>query len=142
MRIYIIFFVLLFFNSCNMINDEVYYTYKKVTIKRIDTNGKTEFYYMKNGKEAGKIWAKYSGINDGFNGYLKFEKNGKVSILSGDGYFQVKDNDSLTFNYIRIYSDEKNYKLPNICEIWYPIEAEKNWNRKTKTKVEIKYLRY
>ena len=68
MRFLITFFALITLASC--VNDEVYYTYNNVTIKRIDTDGKSEFFYMKNGKESGKIWAKYSGINDGFSGYL------------------------------------------------------------------------
>jgi hypothetical protein len=137
---YLMFFVLLFLFSCNTINDEVYYTYNNVTIKRIDTNGKTEFYYMKNGKEAGKIWAEYSGINDGFAGYLKFEENGKVSILDGDGYFQKDNIDNLNFKF-RTSIQETNYNMPNMCIIWYPIEAEQEKNKKSLSKVKIKYVR-
>ena len=136
------FIVSLFFSSCDIVNDEVYYTYDNIIVKRIDTNGKSEFYYIKNGKEAGKIWAEYSGINDGFSGYLKFERNGKVSLLSGGGYFQNKDIDTLMFKYKRIFSSETNYNIPNICKIWYPIEAEHEKNKKSLSKVKIKYLRY
>ena len=88
---------------------------------------------MKNEKEIGKIWTKYSGINDGFRGYLKFEENGKVELLSGDGYFQTESIDTSLFNYKRIYSDNTNYKLPNICEVWYPYQVEKSWNKKVGT---------
>jgi hypothetical protein len=137
---YTIFFVLLFLSSCNTINDEVYYTYNNVTIKRIDTNGKTQFYYIKDGKESGEIWAEYSGINDGFSGYLKFEKNGKVSLLADDGYFQTKDIDTVLFKY-EGFSDEPNYNVSNICKIWYPIEAEQEKNKKSVSKVKIKYLK-
>lgn len=142
MRKHTMFFVLLILSSCNIINDEVYYTYNNVTIKRIDTNGKTQFFYIKNNKESGEIWSEYSGINDGFAGYLKFEKNGKVLILSGDGYFQTKDIDTMIFKYERIFSDESNYNIQNICKIWYPIESEQEKNKNSLSKVKIKYVRH
>ncbi|MES2545389.1 MAG: hypothetical protein V4548_10920 [Bacteroidota bacterium] len=125
--------LLLFIITASCTNEEIYYSYKNITIKRVDTDGKSTFYYLKNGKKIGKIWAEYSGITDGFRGYLKFGEKGKVELLSGDGYFQTKDIDSTLFNYKQIYSDETNYSLPNICEIWYPYEAELFWNKKAKT---------
>ena len=132
--------LLLLFITVSCTHEKFYYSYKNVTIKRIDTDGKSTFFYMQNGKENGKIWAKYSGINDGFKGYLKFEENGKVEILSGDGNFQTENIDTTLFNYKRIYSDDTNYKLPNICEIWYPYQAEKSWNTKANTtKIKIIY---
>lgn len=125
-------------SSCT--NEEIYYSYKDVTIKRVDTDGKSTFYYLKNGKENGEIWAEYSGINDGFKGYLKFGENGKVELLSGDGYFQTKDIDTTLFNYKQIYSDGTNYKLPNVCEVWYPYQAEQSWNKKANTSnIKIAY---
>lgn len=140
----ILFYILLtvFFISCNGTNDEVYYSYNDVVIKRIDTDGKSVFYFMKNGKESEKIWAEYSGINDGFSGYLKFDEKSNVSILSGNGYFQTKAASDIQFKFIRIISDETNYNIPNICKICYPIEAEQEKNKTTKTKVEIKYIRH
>ena len=139
----ILFYILLtvFFTSCNGTNDEVYYSYNDVVIKRIDTNGKSKFYFMKNGEETEKIWAEYSGINDGFSGYLKFEENSKVLILEADGYFQTDNIDNLNFK-IESSIDETNFDSPKICKIWYPIEAEQEKNKTTKTKVEIKYIRH
>ena len=137
MRISII-VLFLVFTSC--INDEAYYSCNNTTIKRIDTNGKSEFYYMKNGKESGKIWAEYSGINDGFAGYLIFGKNGNVTLFNGDGYFQYKDIDSLLFKYKRYSGEESDFNLPNICRIWYPIEKEQYENKIHMTKVKIKYI--
>lgn len=126
-------------SSCT--HKEIYYSYHGVTIKRIDTDGKSTFFYMKNGKENGKIWAEYSGINDGFRGYLKFKDNGNVELLSGDGYFQTEGIDTTLFNYKRIYSDNTNYKLPHICEIWYPHQSEQSWNKKAgTTEIKIIYL--
>lgn len=125
---------------CSCTHEEIYYSYNGVTIKRIDTNGKSTFFYIKNEKEIGKIWAEYSGINDGFRGYLKFEENGKVELLSGDGYFQTVNIDTTIFNYKRIYSDNTNYKLANVCEVWYPYQAEQSWNKKAnKTEIKIVY---
>ncbi len=131
---------LLFAISSSCTNEITYYSYRNVTIRRVDNDGKSTFYYLKNGKENEKIWAEYSGINDGFRGYLKFGENGKVELLSGDGYFQTKNLDSTLFYYKRIYSSDTNYKLANICEIWYPIETEQFRNNKAKTtKIKIIY---
>ena len=131
---------LLFAISSSCTNDITYYSYKNVTIKRVDNDRKSTFYYLKNGIENGKIWAEYSGINDGFRGYLKFGEKGNVELLSGDGYFQTKNTDPTLFNYRRIYSSDTNFKLANICAVWYPIEAEKSWNKKAKTtKIKIIY---
>jgi len=123
--------------SCK--NDEIYYTHNNTTIKRVDTDGKSTFYYLKKGVENGKIWAKYSGINDGFRGYLKFEENGKVFLLSGDGYFQTKDIDTTLFNFKEIGAADEPGDYPNVCEIWFPFETEISWNQKSKTKVKVVY---
>lgn len=142
MRVYLFFSLLLFLSACSGTNDEVYYRYNNVTIKRVDTNGKSQFFYMKNEKEIAQIWAEYSGINDGFSGYLKFEKSGKVLLFSGDGYFQSKGNQNDIFEYKRIIRDGTNYNLPNICRIWFPIETEQQKNRETLSKIKIKYSRF
>ncbi|WP_395063565.1 hypothetical protein [Flavobacterium sp.] len=98
-------------------------------IKRVNTDGKNTFYYLKNGLENGEIWAKYSGINDGFKGYLKFKKNGKVLLFSGDGYFQTKDIATTLFNFKEIGTDGRPGDNANVCQISYQIEAEKSWNK-------------
>ena len=95
---------------------------------------------MKNGKESGKIWAEYSGINDGFAGYLIFGKNGKVTLFVDEGYFENKDIDSLLFKYKRYSGEESDFNLPNTCRIYYPIEYEKDENKNLRTKVKIKYI--
>ena len=74
----------LIFVSCCGIHTEVEYVYDDITITRIDECGKTTFYYEKGQeKSKSKLWVTYSGINDGFSGYLKFNKSGKVLLLSG-----------------------------------------------------------
>lgn len=137
MRLIKFLFLFSIISSCT--HEEIYYSYNGVTIKRIDTDGKSTFIYMENEKEIGKIWAEYSGINDGFSGYLKFEEKGKVELLSGDGYFQTEGIDTSLFNYKRIYSDNTDYKKQNICEVWYPYQAEQSWNKKAGTS-EIKII--
>ena len=129
--------VLTLMASCTHV--EIYYSYQNTIIKRVDTDGKSTFYYLKDGKENGEIWAEYSGINDGFSGYLKFTKNGKVELLSGDGYFQIKDIDTTLFDYKSILADGRPGDEENVCKIWYPFEAEQERNRKSKTKIKMIY---
>ncbi|MCI5051038.1 MAG: hypothetical protein MRY57_01915, partial [Candidatus Pacebacteria bacterium] len=98
---------------------------------------RTTFYYDRIDNNAPKIWVEYSGINNGFSGYLKFEGNGKVSLLSGDGYFQSSNIDTSKFKYKRILA----YQRPDLGEDVYFIqlatryEQEKNLNTGTKIKV-------
>jgi hypothetical protein len=111
-----------------------------VIIERIDSDGKSSFYYLKNEKKESKIWAEYSGINDGFAGYLIFGKNGKVELLCGDGYFQNEDPNQNLFFFKRLSgASELPSDRPNVCQIWYPLETEKSMNMKSKSKVSIKY---
>ena len=120
--------------------NEIKYSYNGVEITRFDFYGKTEFYYSENDSlNSGFIWAEYSGINDGFKGYLKFDENGKVFLLSGDGYFQSKDIDTSKFEYKRIYADNRLNDTSNVCEIMLSTRYEKEFNSKRKTEVEFIY---
>jgi len=113
------------------------YSYKDIIIKRVDRSGKTIFYYNTIDKGANSIWVEYSGINDGFSGYLKFDDNGKVSLLSGDGYFQTSNIDTSKFVYKKILAHQR----PDLGEDVYFIqlstryEQERNINTGTKVKV-------
>jgi hypothetical protein len=80
----------MFLCACGGSKNVITYAYKGVKITRVDVWGETSFYYQKSdrGRSSGRIFATYSGINDGFSGYLRFNDDGKVEILSGDGYFQ------------------------------------------------------
>ncbi len=111
-------FLTLIFTSCCGIHTEVKYAYDDITITRIDECGKTTFSYEKGQERStGKLWATYSGINDGFSGYLKFNKNGKVFLLSGDGYFQSARLDSSKFEYKRILAYEGPEIGESVCAI-------------------------
>lgn len=93
--------------SCCEIHHESSYIFHDKIITRIDKCGETSFYYQTgNNKPVGRIYAKYSGINDGFRGYLSFDVKGKVTILSDDGYFKIDNVDTSKFTYQSIYSDE------------------------------------
>lgn len=124
------------FISCDS-KVEIEYSYKDVVIKRVDENGKTSLYYSEVADNSPKIWVKYSGINDGFSGYLVFAENKKVYLLSGDGYFELANIDSTKF----IYKNIETYERPELSENVYIIqnairyEKEKNKNFKSKVKV-------
>lgn len=124
-------------NSCNDTVTEITYSYDNTVIKRVDKRGRSTFYYNRIDNDAPKIWVEYSGINDGFTGYLKFEGNGKVSLLSGDGYFQSSNINTSKFEYKRILAHQR----PDLGENVYFIqlatryEIEKNLNTGTSIKV-------
>jgi len=127
-------------SSCCGLNTEVDYQYSDVIINRIDVCGKTTFHYQNgNNKNIGKIWVKYSGINDGFSGYLVFKENGKVQLISGDGYFQSENIDTTLFEYKRIYSYNRPKNGKNVCEIQLSSRYEKEANISQETDIEITY---
>ena len=126
-------------SSCCNTHLETTYTYNGTEIKRIDKCGKTIFYYNNIDKDPSKIWAEYSGINDSFSGYLKFDDNGKVCLLSGNGYFRSENVDTSKFEYKRILA----YQRPDIKKNVYYIELstryEKEKNLNTDTEVKVRY---
>ncbi len=132
--------LLIIFISCDS-KEEIVYCYKDTVIKRVDKNTKTIFYYNEVSKDSTMIWAEYSGINDGFSGYLKFDENGKVSILSGDGYFQTANDDTTKFEYKRIAAYQRPELTENVYFIQDAIRYEQEKNSKTKTKVSVYYPR-
>jgi hypothetical protein len=128
-------------SSCCEIHDVTKYTLDKIIVTRIDECDKTTFYYGDDiDKNKGEIWVEYSGINDGFKGYLKFHKNGKVSLLSGDGYFQVKNIDSSYFEYKRIASYERPKIGENVCYINLATKFEHEDNVSEGSGVTVEYI--
>jgi hypothetical protein len=118
----------------------VEYQYEDVTVTRIDECGITSFYYKNaENQSAGKIWAKYSGINDGFSGYLKFSKNGNVTLLIGDGYFQSEDLNTNLFDYKKITYYERPQLEDSVYYITLGTDYEKEKNSRSKTMVEARY---
>lgn len=135
-------FLLLIFqllSSCCDKYMETTYTYKDAIIKRIDKCGRTVFYYKDINSNAGRIWAEYSGLNDGFSGYLKFEENGKVYLLSGDGYFQSWKLDTLKFEFKRLLGHQNLVLDSSVYQIQLSTRYEKERNLNTDSKVEVIY---
>ncbi|MCC5922127.1 MAG: hypothetical protein JJU23_15735 [Cyclobacteriaceae bacterium] len=126
------------FASCDS-RVEIVYSYKDIVIKRVDKNGKTIFYYSEIRKDSPRIWVEYSGINDGFSGYLKFDDSGKVSILSGDGYFQTVNDDTTKFEYRRIAAYQRPELTDNVYFIQDAIRYEQEKNKGYVTKVNVVY---
>jgi len=129
-------FIFAFLLSCTS-KQIITYSYNGVTIKRVDYDSKTIFYYNDKDKRTVCIYAKYSGINDGFSGYLKYNNdNKKVLLLSGDGYFQTTNKDNLKFEYKRVHKpldiviDSTTYRIK--LSTRYEREDSININSKVK----------
>lgn len=134
----IIFLSVFSFLSCDT-KIETIYSYKDIKIRRIDTNGKTSFYYNEIGNDKPQIWAEYSGIGGDFQGYLKYEDDGKVSLLSGNGYFQSSNIDTSKFEYKRIAAYQRPTLGANVYYIQLSIKYEREKNLNTGTKVKAIY---
>lgn len=126
-------------NSCNDTRTEITYSHENTVIKRVDERGRTTFYYDRIDYDAPKIWVEYSGINDGFTGYLKFESNGKVSLLSGDGYFQSSNIDTSKFIYKRILAHQRPDIGGKVYFIQLATRFEKEKNLNTGTMIKVSY---
>ena len=124
---------------CNDTGTVITYSCNNTVIKRVDESGRTTFYYNKIDKGAPKIWVEYSGINDGFSGYLKFEGNGKVSLLSGDGYFQTSNIDTSKFTYKRILAHQRPVLGENVYFIQLATRYEQEKNLNTGTRIKVSY---
>jgi hypothetical protein len=115
------------FLSCT--HKEYVYEYKGEKIKRVDTDGKSTFYYR-----GDKIYAKYSGINDGFRAFFAFLPKHKIKIFIGDGFLYSKGkNVKITHDFFNEEVENKE----NIYIFYYPQEYEVNYNKNTKTKVKV-----
>jgi hypothetical protein len=136
MKNWLVLIVLLVCSSCCDTHIEVTYEYKGTVVKRVDECGISTFYYGEISGISPKVWAKYSGINDGFAGYLVFGKAGKVTLLSGDGYFQLENNGTNKFDYKRIsYEDVPPGKGVYYIMLATNVERERNANTGSGVKV-------
>jgi hypothetical protein len=127
-------------SCCSLVSNKITYSYNDVCIKRIDECGKSTFYYYRNKlKENGEIWTEFAGINSGFSGYLQFEDNGSVKLLSGDGYFQSKNLDTTKFLYKRVYSYNAPKLGGNVYGINNAIKVEKEQNEESVYDIKVKY---
>lgn len=115
------------------------YQYGDTIIERVDKDGKTTFYYGEISRKSPRIWVKYSGINDGFHGYLQFEEDGKVTLLSGDGHFRSTNIDTTKFDLQNVFA----YNRPDLGDKVYFIQLatyyEQKRNLNTGTNVKVLY---
>lgn len=139
MKYALVFIIIISFSSCCGIHNEVKYQYQNILVTRIDECGETSFYYGDGQDRNGRIWAKYSGINDGFKGYLQFNKNGKVTILSGDGYFQIENIDTSQFEYKRIAAYERPKISKTVCYINLATKFEQEDNLAAGSGIKAEY---
>ncbi len=122
--------------SCCPRNRKTIYEYNDIVIKRIEKCNKTIFYYGDFSKESPRIWAKYSGINSGFSGYLVFKSNGKVELIGiGDFYYADLDTTKFEYNHYDLWTPTGD----SVYEIYLSREREKYWNSKKNTKVKAIY---
>jgi hypothetical protein len=136
MKNWLVLMVLVLCSSCCDTYIEVTYKYEGTVIKRVDECGISTFYYGEISRKSPKVWTKYSGINDGFAGYLVFGKEGKVRLLSGDGYFQSENNGTNKFDYTRIsYEDVPPGKGVYYIMLATNVERERNANTGSGVKV-------
>jgi hypothetical protein len=139
MKVLFLISLLVTINSCCGLHHEIIYTHNKIQIKRIDECGKTTFYYTSK-ENVGSICAKYSGINDGFSGYLQFESNGRVTLFSGDGYFKLENTDTTLFSFNRINGYENAPEISDsVCWILLNTDEEQKRNRDDKSGIRAVY---
>ncbi|MCF2495381.1 hypothetical protein [Dyadobacter chenhuakuii] len=131
--------VMIICSSCCDTHLEVTYEYEGTVIKRVDECGISTFYYNGESRQSPKIWVEYSGINDGFSGYLVFGKNGIVTLLSGDGYFQSANNHAKKFDYRRIAAYERPAMNKGAYYIMPATNVEKKRNMNTGSGVKVTY---
>ena len=131
MKIFLFLILIVVFSSCCDTYVEVTYEYEDVMIKRVDECGISTFYYGEISNSSPRVWATYSGINDGFG------ENQKVIILSGDGYFQSENIDTAKLEYNRIsYEDVPLGKGVYYIMLATNLEKERNMNTGNGVKVE------
>lgn len=126
-------------SSCCDTHIEVVYEYEGVLIKRVDECGISTFFYGEVSNKSPKVWAKYSGINDGFAGYLVFGEDGKVMLLSGDGYFQSANNKTKQIDYKYIDASERPTLGQGVYYIMLATNVERERNANTGSRVKATY---
>lgn len=126
--------------ACCDINREIVYSFKESKIHRIDKCGITTFKYIdSSGQDYGTISVKYSGVVSGFSGYLKFEDDGKVFLLSGDGYFESNDVDASKFEYKDIIATQRPLVGDSACWILNAVNIEQERNERDGSGIIIQY---
>ena len=127
------------FVSCCNTHVGVTYEYNGLVIRRVDKCGISTFYYGNISNKSPKIWVEYSGISDGFSGYLVFGEKRKVMLLSGDGYFQSANSDVKKLKYRRIAAYERPVLGKGVYYVTLGTDAEKERNMNTESGVKVFY---
>ncbi len=143
-----IFTLLFMILSCSE-QQYIYYTYKGVTITRINNPGESYFYYgyytNSNKLPSSFIKASYSGRDGMMDGFLIFYKNKQVG-LEGDGFNKI-GKDSLLFlkqfpDFISNsawYDSVVIHDWDSMVEVTNLIKPEKENNAKQHSKVKANY---
>jgi hypothetical protein len=139
MRFFLSLILLVIFSSCCDTHVEVTYEYEDVVIKRVDECGISTFYFGEISDSSPRVWTTYSGINDGFSGYLVFEK-GRVEILSGDGYFESSNNNEKQIDFRYIDISERPMLTKGVYYIMLATNVEKERNVNTVSGVKVDYM--
>ncbi|WP_342087778.1 hypothetical protein [Dyadobacter sp. OTU695] len=125
--------------SCCNTHVEVIYEYKGLVIKRVDECGISTFYYGDISNNSPRVWVEYSGINDGFSGYLVFGEREKVMLLSGDGYFKSANSNVRKLGYRRIAAHERPTSGKGVYYVMLATKAERERNMNTGSEVKVFY---
>jgi hypothetical protein len=139
MKNWLVLMVLVFCSSCCETHIEVTYEYEGTVIKRVDECGISTFYYGEISGKSPKVWAEYSGISGGFAGYLVFGKQGKVMLLSGDGYYQAKNNKTKQIDFSYIDATERPAPGKGVYYIMLATNVERERNANTGSGVKVTY---
>ncbi|MCD8413256.1 hypothetical protein [Tenacibaculum finnmarkense] len=141
---------IILFLSCSKEQKLIYYSYKDVTITRVDFENEIYFYYGKfenNNLPSQFVKATFSGFDGGMGAYLIFEENDKSTeiipvydsfIKKGvsDKFILNEGMDNIEFNEWR---EKINGKFNNIVQLSNIIDSEKKWNLENNSKVNVIY---
>lgn len=139
MKNWFVLVILILCSSCCDTHIKVTYEHEGVVIRRVDKCGISTFYYGEISDKSPKVWAKYSGINDGFSGYLVFGKDSQVMLLSGDGYFESENNKTKQIDYRYIDATERPTLGKGVYYIMLATNVERERNANTGSGVKATY---
>lgn len=151
MKAFIIIITFFFFISCS--ERPIFYEYEGVTITRIDKSNGIYFFYgkcpdIKSDCRKSYIKATYRGFNSGMQGYIVFNNDKTVKVISNAAYFeQIGENTNLYLSKKKENSTESSNWIRKAYEIGYPnvryisdsINEEKEKNERKISDVKATY---
>lgn len=96
--------------SCEAKEEFIYYSYKKVTITRLNKENEIYFYYGEY-KETDKLpntYIKASSFDGCIQGFLIFRESGQVEVVKTVGKFEEINNDRNEFKLV-VFDHNVNY---------------------------------